>query len=131
MLKLYSCNSEIELFLKEEYPNLKSVVCAAFGISHGFFEDDTYTNEVAQSLYSDLPNPGSFLPMLIFKRLKPISKLTDNSLMPYGIHKGKAMVNLPDDYLKWLYSNDKCSPDVLAYIENNADTLKIKLNGKK
>lgn len=57
--------------------------------------------------------------------------LTDNSPMPYGIHKGKAMVNLPDDYLKWLYNNNKCSPEVLAYIESNADTLKIKLNGKK
>jgi uncharacterized protein (DUF3820 family) len=50
--------------------------------------------------------------------------LTDYSLMPYGIHKGKAMINVPADYLLYLYDNGKCDGEVLEYIEDNMDVLK-------
>jgi uncharacterized protein (DUF3820 family) len=50
--------------------------------------------------------------------------LTDNSLMPYGIHKGKKMVDIPAKYLLWLYDNNKCNMDVKFYIEDNIDALK-------
>lgn len=53
--------------------------------------------------------------------------LNDNSTMPFGIHKGKKMANVPDHYLKWLYDNKKCSGDVKAYIEDNADLLNIEI----
>lgn len=53
--------------------------------------------------------------------------LTDNSPMPYGTHKGKPMVEVPDDYLRWLYDNNKCDASVKQYIESNADVLKIKI----
>lgn len=49
--------------------------------------------------------------------------MDDNSLMPYGKHQGKAMINVPADYLLWLYENDKCSGDVKAYIVANEDVL--------
>lgn len=49
--------------------------------------------------------------------------LTDNSLMPYGTHKGKRMEDVPAKYLLWLYDNDKCSKDVKAYIEDCMDVL--------
>lgn len=50
--------------------------------------------------------------------------LTDNSKMPYGIHKDKAMIEVPADYLIWIYENDKCSASVKAYIVANMDVLK-------
>lgn len=53
--------------------------------------------------------------------------MNDLSTMPWGAHKGKLMANVPDNYLKWLYENNKCSGDVKKYIEENADVLKIKL----
>lgn len=56
-----------------------------------------------------------------------MAKLNDNSPMPFGMHKGKAMANVPDHYLKWLYENNKCTREVKEYIEENADVLKIEI----
>lgn len=50
--------------------------------------------------------------------------MDDNSLMPFGIHKGKKLANVPDNYLIWLYDNDKCSGELKKYIKNNLDSLK-------
>lgn len=33
--------------------------------------------------------------------------LTDNCPMPFGAHKGVAMANVPDAYLKWLWERHK------------------------
>lgn len=59
-------------------------------------------------------------------------KLTDNSPMPFGKHKGTQMANVPASYLIWLYDNDKCSVEVREYIEDNLDVLKqeVKNNEK-
>lgn len=38
-----------------------------------------------------------------------MKEFNDESIMPFGIHKGKALANIPDHYLKWLYENNKCS----------------------
>lgn len=46
-----------------------------------------------------------------------MAKLTDESLMPYGQHEGTEMINVPADYLIYLYENDKCSPEVKAYVK--------------
>lgn len=50
--------------------------------------------------------------------------MDDNSIMPWGVHKGKKMANVPDDYLVWIYDNNKCSGEVRKYIEDNLDSLK-------
>lgn len=50
--------------------------------------------------------------------------LTDESLMPFGIHEGKKMANVPDSYLNYLYINNKTTPAVKAYILDNMDSLK-------
>lgn len=50
--------------------------------------------------------------------------LTDESLMPWGKHKGKEMANVPADYLVWLYENNKCSGAVKTYIEDNLELLR-------
>lgn len=59
------------------------------------------------------------------------NKLNDESIMPYGTHKGKTLANIPDSYFVWAYENDKCSDAIKEYIEENADVLKIKVNKKK
>lgn len=51
--------------------------------------------------------------------------LTDNSFMPYGKFKGKKMVNVPADYLLWLYDNGKCSGEVKAYVIGNYEVLTV------
>ncbi len=43
--------------------------------------------------------------------------ITDDSLFPFGMHKGKKMANVPEQ--------GKCFGELKAYIEDNADSLKI------
>lgn len=56
--------------------------------------------------------------------------LTDNSLMPYGAHKGKKMANVPPAYLVWVFENNKCTPEVAKYINENMSELKFELKQK-
>ena len=60
-----------------------------------------------------------------------MSELTDESLMPFGKHKGEKMANVPAYYLIWLYENDKCSFAVRKYIQDNLDVLKEEVNQAK
>lgn len=54
-----------------------------------------------------------------------MAKLTDNSLMPFGKHKGTAMANVPASYLLWLKNNvEKVDSAVLEYINDNLDVLR-------
>ncbi len=53
----------------------------------------------------------------------PDQPFTDQSIMPFGIHRGKAMANVPAVYLLWLH-NEGCFDDkVRKYIINNLDAL--------
>lgn len=55
---------------------------------------------------------------------------TDNSQMPFGKYKGKALVNVPADYLLYLWENmygtmaDQSKP-LSVYINDNLPNLKI------
>ena len=53
-----------------------------------------------------------------------MSALSDESLMPWGKHKDKRMIDVPAHYLLWLYDEKKCAGEVLAYIEDNLDVLR-------
>lgn len=61
--------------------------------------------------------------------------LNDDSLMPYGKHKGEKLGNIPADYLLWLYENDRCDKQIREYIDDNMDVIKIEIqrnkNGKR
>lgn len=57
--------------------------------------------------------------------------LTDNSKMPYGQHKGRAMVCVPAKDLLWLYENNKAFQGVKEYVEENKDVLKSQVKRKK
>ena len=53
-----------------------------------------------------------------------MEQLEDDSLMPWGIHKGKKMEKVPAAYLLWLYDNKKCGEgNVKDYIIDNLDVL--------
>jgi uncharacterized protein (DUF3820 family) len=60
------------------------------------------------------------------------SKVKDTDLMPYGVHKGKKMANVPPDYLIWLFENQKCFGEVLKYLRKNEENLRQEIaNNKK
>ena len=54
--------------------------------------------------------------------------LTDESLMPFGAHKGKRMIDVPASYLMWLHDNNRASGLVKEYIDDNLQALKQELN---
>lgn len=61
-----------------------------------------------------------------------MSKFTDESIMPFGAHKGKKMANIPADYLVYIYDNFSFSyyPEVKKYIKDNLDVLKSEIDLK-
>ena len=59
-----------------------------------------------------------------------MEKLTDDSTMPWGIHAGKKMEDVPDSYLLWLYEVKKVGGQVGAYIIENLDAIRQNVNGK-
>lgn len=50
--------------------------------------------------------------------------MEDNSIMPFGKYKGEKMIDVPADYLLWLYENNKSKGELKAYIEDNLDVIK-------
>ncbi len=49
--------------------------------------------------------------------------------MPFGKYKGDKLINVPSDYLLWLYDNDKCGfGELFKYIRDNLDVLKQQIN---
>jgi hypothetical protein len=45
--------------------------------------------------------------------------------MPFGIHKGKKLANIPADYLMWCYRNDRMNAPLKLYIEENKGFLEM------
>lgn len=54
--------------------------------------------------------------------------MDDNTLMPFGKHKGLRMIDVPPQYLLWIYEQDWCKGSLRAYIEENLDSLEAKKN---
>lgn len=53
---------------------------------------------------------------------------TDKSPMPWGLHKGKALANVPDSYSKWLYEQNKAHGDLKRYIQDNLASINTNIN---
>lgn len=45
--------------------------------------------------------------------------LTDNDTFPFGVHKGKKLANVPEEYLRWLYQQPWVKGKMMKYIEDN------------
>lgn len=55
--------------------------------------------------------------------------LSDYDLMPFGAHKGKRMIDVPDSYLIWCSKQgfvEEEYPEVWDYIEDNWDAINSK-----
>ena len=56
-----------------------------------------------------------------------MAKLTDDSKMPFGKHKGEKMENVPARYLLWLYGEMEAKKQsqgpVFRYIKDNLKAL--------
>lgn len=58
------------------------------------------------------------------------NELTDTDLMPFGLHKGIPMQDVPVKYLHWAYCNmtavsGKDSERVINYIKRSLNVLKM------
>lgn len=51
---------------------------------------------------------------------------TDKSLMPFGKHKNKMLIDVPADYLLWLYDSYgfRTKSPIGRYIQDNMQALK-------
>lgn len=57
--------------------------------------------------------------------------LTDNSILQVGkAYKGKALKDVPDDYLLWLYNEGIATGELAKYIKDNLDVINKNLNSK-
>jgi len=60
-----------------------------------------------------------------------IEKLTDESPMPWGMHRGKEMQKVPAEYLLYLYETRKLDKQVGEYVARNKETLEIERKQNK
>jgi len=44
--------------------------------------------------------------------------------MPFGIHKGKKLIDVPGKYLLWLYNEGNCFGEFQDYLEDNIEAFK-------
>ena len=56
--------------------------------------------------------------------------MNDNSLMPFGKHKGEKLANVPASYLLWLLTNDLRAGPLRSYILENEQGLMAETNKK-
>ena len=54
----------------------------------------------------------------------------DNTIVTFGKHQGKALVEVPASYLLWMYESEKgiTNPKLLAYVEENYQALEQERN---
>ncbi|CAA7196718.1 hypothetical protein [Chryseobacterium potabilaquae] len=57
--------------------------------------------------------------------------MEDTDIMPYGIHMGKQMQDVPADYLLRLYEEGQLTDPVKIYIEDNLQVLEIEIERDK
>lgn len=64
----------------------------------------------------------------VYRKVYNEKRLDDESLMPFGKHKGKLMIDVPDNYLIFLYQSGLKPGNVKDYIEDvfSPEDLKLK-----
>jgi uncharacterized protein (DUF3820 family) len=56
-----------------------------------------------------------------------MQKLNDNSLMPFGQHKGVKLANVPASYLLYIRNNYNLHDNLKMYIDENKDSLEMEV----
>lgn len=57
-------------------------------------------------------------------------KMTDESVITFGIHKGEKLANIPSSYFIWLDKQPWCSADMKVYIKENMEVFNQEFNEK-
>lgn len=57
--------------------------------------------------------------------------MNDESLMRFGAHKGKRLIDVPADYLIFMYENKRTIGALTDYIKDNLDVLKLEREKQK
>lgn len=57
--------------------------------------------------------------------------MTDESLMPYGKFKGKALKDVPDYYLMFIWENHDLKGPLYDYISTNLNAIKENIENSK
>ena len=55
--------------------------------------------------------------------------MTDKTVLTFERYKGYKLVNVPASYLLYMYNENKVTPELKKYIEENKDVLKLE-NGR-
>lgn len=97
--------------MSKEQPTL---VCYHCGLV-----DDYHTVESGPHLKAICNGCGSYI-----KFIPREKKFTDTTPMPFGMHKGKALANVPADYFIYLYDNNLQPGKLRDYIEENLTALR-------
>lgn len=54
--------------------------------------------------------------------------MNDESIMPFGSHKGKKLANVPAEYLLYIYENYQLYSNLKQYIEDNLEVIKSQID---
>ncbi|MCK5022560.1 MAG: DUF3820 family protein [Candidatus Aenigmarchaeota archaeon] len=57
--------------------------------------------------------------------------MTDESIMPWGMHQGVKLANVPASYLIYQYDVGHLRGELKKYVENNMDALLIETKKKE
>jgi uncharacterized protein (DUF3820 family) len=57
-------------------------------------------------------------------------KYDDETIMPFGVHKGKKLKDVPDDYLLFLYQSTNIYGELKDYIKDNLEAIKENIKNK-
>lgn len=60
-----------------------------------------------------------------------MSFYTDQSVMPFGKHKGLKLANVPAHYLIWLYESNMKDGPLKDYIKENLEALRMEAENDK
>ena len=52
-------------------------------------------------------------------------------IINFGMHKGKHIENVPDEYLLWLYNGDIRDVKLKEYLDNNIEAIKFRVEDNK
>lgn len=56
---------------------------------------------------------------------------TDQTIMPFGTHKGKKLANVPGEYLLWVFKQDWIRPPLRRYIQANMDVIRDEITRER
>ena len=48
---------------------------------------------------------------------------TDDTIITFGVHKGKKLIDVPASYPLWVAEQEWCSEKMATYVEDNRDVL--------